>query len=83
MHRYLSNGKSIVFNNGLKAIKTGLEIKGEVLPWDEIGIPGIKNEMLSFQNKPKNEELYKIKIDQIKNLDLLIHLIENPPNEID
>lgn len=73
-------GETLHFNNHLQARALGLEINGELFAYDQINAEinnyGIK---LYHKDSPK-DPVYKSKISRIRNLDLLLDLIEKPIN---
>jgi hypothetical protein len=74
----LQNGESVTFHQEIIAERNGLQIKGELIPYHQIK-PEIKNEMLRlYQKDDQNKLMLKSHLEQIRNLDLLIDLIENP-----
>jgi hypothetical protein len=82
-YRRLGQDKTIIFHQKLRAHKQGLKIKDDLTPWTEIKQPEIKNGNLALYGKPNQEKLFKSNINQIRNLDLLLHLIKNPPTSSD
>lgn len=75
--------ETLTFHHEIKADRNGLNIKGELIPYNQI-TPEIKNEVLKlYQKDDQNELIIKSHLEQISNLDLLLDLIENPPKESD
>jgi len=65
------------FGNSLKASALGLFTKKDFFPWSDIETHVIKNERIILNSKQK--KFFQTKIQNIRNLDLLIHLIKYPP----
>lgn len=66
------------FGSGLKANALGLMDKGLFFPWSDIEPPIIKNSRFILNSK-QQKKIVQTKIQNIRNLDLLIHLIKYPP----
>lgn len=77
--RRLLQDEVIVFHKDLQAIRNGLEINQALTPWLELEKPVIDHGKFVLHRKPKKETLFKSDLNKIRNLDLLIQLIENPP----
>ena len=75
----LARGEKIIFHHNMTASKEGLEITGQNIHWDEQIQTIVKNNKLILTEQEKQEPLFKSKAKKIKNLDLLLCLIENPP----
>ena len=75
----LKNGQSSRFNDSLLANDKGLEIKEQSIPYDAVSIK-INQQTLKIYNKKEPQiPIYKSPIARIRNLDLLLNLIENHP----
>ena len=75
----LIDGEAIAFNKNLQAIRNGLKINGEFSPWRILDMPETSKGIFLLKHKETQEVLFKSRVDQIVNLDSLIHLIKNPP----
>lgn len=75
----LSDSQTIEFHKNIQANQVGLILKGETIPYEKIEAT-VKNDIikLSYDENSKNL-VFKARIDKIKNLDTLIHLINYPP----
>lgn len=80
-HRQLLRGETITFHKNLTATYPGLEIKNGLLPWQELSKAEINNGQLKFYKKNNQTEIFKVNIQNIESLDLLLHLIKNPPTK--
>jgi len=76
----LAHDQEIEFHTGLSASKEGLRIGDQQIPWDERIISLVKNNKLIIKDHENQETLFKSKLTKIKNLDLLLCLVENPPD---
>lgn len=76
-------GETIVFCKDLKAIRNGLKVNDTFSPWVILDVPEINNATFLLKSKDNQELLFKSRVDQITNLDSLIHLIKNPPPPTD
>lgn len=72
--------KTINFHKNLKAVNHGLETKAASIAWDEIEAPVIIKGLFKLNNPSDQKPFFTSKMSQIKNLDLLLHLINNPPD---
>ncbi len=79
-HDRLRRGETIKFNQKLKAVEGGLMINDELVPWSDINEPMIKNGVLKLNraNNP-DEWIFRSSNNHIKNMDLLIELLDDPP----
>ncbi|MGI6740098.1 MAG: DUF6585 family protein [Brevefilum sp.] len=76
-HEFIDFGKEIRGN------QAGLEIRGTHYKWQDLQEPLVEYSTLNlFQNEDENPIL-RSNVKRIKNLDVLIHLIKNPPNNTD
>lgn len=79
----VKQGETVSFHPGLHATPDGLKIKGQTIPFDAV-IALINKQTVNIQNKDLPEKmLFRAPITRIKNLDLLIDLLENPIQETD
>ena len=78
-YEQLNNGQEIFFHKQLVGSVKGLSVNGQIIDWSGFEKPVIKNGILSLRDKDGEENLIKTSINQIKNLDLLLSLIANPP----
>jgi hypothetical protein len=76
----LSHNQEIEFHTGLSANKEGLKIGNQQIPWDVQIISQVKSNKLIIKDQENQELLFKAKLTKIKNLDLLLCLVENPPD---
>ncbi len=76
----LAHKEEIEFYTGLSASKEGFRIGDQQIPWDERIISQIKSNKLIIKDQENQEPLFKTKLTKIKNLDLLLCLVENPPH---
>jgi hypothetical protein len=76
----LTHNQEIEFHTGLSAGKEGLRIGDQQIPWDEQIISQVKSNKLIIKDQENQEPLFKTKLKKIKNLDLLLCLVENPPD---
>lgn len=79
----LIDGEAITFSKNLEAIRNGLKIKGAFSPWIILDVPEISNGNFLLKRNDSQEILLKTRVDQISNLDSLIHLSTNPPPSTD
>lgn len=77
----LSDGKEIQFNDKLKAYDKGLEVNKEIIPYDAITAKITQNSLKLHQKTNSKKLLFRSAIPKIRNLDLLLDLIENPPKQ--
>jgi hypothetical protein len=77
--KQLLKGESLFFHQCLIAFSEGLQIKNTVIPWDDLQISISKKGILAITNKRDQTQLFKSKTRRIRNLDVLIYLLENPP----
>lgn len=78
-HSQLLKGETITFQKNLTATYPGLEIKNGLLPWQELSKAEVENGQLRLYKKNNQAEVFMSNIKNIKSLDLLLHLIKNPP----
>jgi len=77
--RKLQRGGEIHFHSNLTARKEGVQIKDLFVPWHELQAKTNKKGEILITQKVDQQVLMKFKTNQIRNLDVLMHLIENPP----
>jgi len=75
----LIDGEAITFCKNFRAIRNGLKINGNFSPWHCIDMPETKKGKFLIKHKETQEVLFKSRVNQIVNLDSLIHLIKDPP----
>jgi hypothetical protein len=76
----LADGETIKFHKGLQATQDGMIIDGDLLPYDQIEAM-INNRVIKLHQKGSPEILlFKSKISNITNLDLLLDWLKIPPN---
>jgi hypothetical protein len=81
-HQRLADGETIRFHEDLQATQGGLTINGDLFPYDQIETE-IHNQVIKLHQKEKPEVfVFKSKISNITNLDLLLDLLNIPPNPI-
>lgn len=74
----LHQGGQISFHRQLTANLNTLYIKGQQHPWERL-TPVIKNRVLVIRQLTNQEVLFKGKINQFQNTDILLAFLENPP----
>lgn len=74
----LKAGEDILFHPQLTAETEGLRIHGETYPWDEVQ-GRIHRRSLRIRETTDDQTLFNQKTKKVKNLDLLMTLLENPP----
>lgn len=72
-------GESIPFMPDLQAVLKGLMIHDDLCRWDSLNHPQLINGTLKISRIGDNKMVYKSAIKKVRNLDLLLTLIENPP----
>lgn len=77
----LSNGQVLHFGEKLKASDKGLEINNEIIPYEAIVTEVAQQSLKLFKETNPKKLLYKSEFTKIRNLDLLLDLIENPPKQ--
>jgi hypothetical protein len=77
--RRLQHGERIQFHSDIIAVNEGLQIKRVLFPWNELKVTADKKGKIRIINLANQQELFKSKTTQIKNVDALMHLVENPP----
>jgi hypothetical protein len=81
-HQRLADGETIRFHEDLQATQDGLTINGDLFHYDQIETE-IHNQVIKLHQKDKpNVSVFKSKISNITNLDLLLDLLNIPPNPI-
>lgn len=79
-HHRLAGGETIKFHRGLQATQDGLNITGNFTPYDQVETV-IHNQVIKLHQKGNPEIfLFKSKISQVTNLDVLLDLLKIPPN---
>lgn len=76
--QHLQAGSAVFFHDQLDARSEGLIIDGEAHPWGTIQ-GRIHRGRLHIQQLPGEQTLFKQKTKRIRNLDLLMTLLDNPP----
>jgi hypothetical protein len=76
----LSHQKPILFHANLQATSHGIQIGKRTYTWDQLKPTQIKNGHMTLFLKDNGQPIFKSKIKQIWNLDLLLTLLETPPN---
>lgn len=75
----LQLGEILEFHKTLQAKNGSFSIHGELTPIEEIAF-SLENQILKLHKKANPKQVvFKSKIQRIKNLDLLLNLLENPP----
>jgi len=79
-HQRLADGETIKFHKGLQASQDGLNINGDLSPYDQIETE-IHNQVIKLHQKGNPEvPVFKSKISNVTNLDVLLDLLKIPPN---
>jgi len=79
-YQRLADGETILFQKDLQATQDGLNINGDLKPYDQIETV-IHNQVIKLHQKENPEVLvFKTKLFHVKNLDLLLDLLKIPPN---
>jgi hypothetical protein len=79
-HQRLADGETIKFHMGLQATQDGLNINGDLSPYDQIETV-IHNQVIKLHQKGNPEVVvFKSKISHVTNLDVLLDLLKIPPN---
>lgn len=81
--KHLNDGQVLHFSDKLKADAKGLEVSKNLIPYDDIRYKITQNTLKLHQDSDVNKLLFKSDITKIKNLDLLLDLLENPPKQSD
>lgn len=77
----LIDGESLPFHQDLQATDRGLCIIDDLTPYGDVE-PVIKNRVINLHKKDDpNHVLFKSQITEINNLDLLLDLFDNPPDQ--
>jgi hypothetical protein len=72
-------GEKLVFHKHLQASESGLMINGDLIPYQMAAI-SVENQVVKLHEKDNPKHVFlKSNVQQIKNLDLLFNLLENPP----
>jgi len=74
-----ATNEEIKFHPGLTATKTGLRINNQQILWEEHLESPVRNNKLIIKYQENQEPIFKSELDKIENLDLLLCLVENPP----
>lgn len=75
----LSEGAVLTFHKYLQASGSGLEFKDDQIAFADVG-PEIENGVLKLHKIDQTDRVFfKSKVTHIKNLDVLIDFLENPP----
>jgi hypothetical protein len=75
----LAHGKTLKFNENIQVIKTGIELKNHFFTWREIAKAEISHGKLEISTTSNPYEPSYFPIEDIINLELLPHLVKNPP----
>jgi hypothetical protein len=76
----LSDGAVMTFHKRLQATYSGLRINEDPVAFGEVHFE-IKNRVIKLHQKDQPDKvLFKSQVTHIKNLDLLLDLLENPPD---
>jgi hypothetical protein len=79
-HQRLADGETIKFHKDLQATQDGLSINGEFTPYDQIETV-IHNQLIKLHQIDNPKVLkFKSKISHLTNLDVLLDLLNIPPN---
>ncbi len=76
----LIENKTIQFHPQIKAKLKGLEIKNQLIPWNQLNQQIHKNQSFLLTHQADNQRLIKTRIQNIRNLEILRHLIDHPPD---
>ena len=76
----MENGQEIRFHQHLVASIDGLKVKDQSINWADFMKPKVKNGSLSLNDKNGEIDLFRSSINRVRNLDLLLTLIANPPS---
>ncbi len=72
-------GETIPFTPDLQAVLKGLMVHDDLCRWASLNHPQLTKSMLNLSSIGDNKVVYKSPIKKVRNLDLLLTLIENPP----
>lgn len=76
--QHLQAGDAVSFHGQLAAKSEGIVIHGETYPWNTVK-GRLQRWSLQIQQSPDEKILFKQKTKRVRNLDLLMTLLENPP----
>jgi hypothetical protein len=79
-HDQMEKGQEIRFHNQLIATINGLKVNDNSINWTDFEKPKVKNGVLSLKDKNGEIDVFRSNINRVKNLDLLLTLIANPPS---
>ncbi len=79
MRQELLQGGEIRFHSDVIAEKEGLWIKESLFPWNVLQSKADKKGKTLLIHRVDQQVLFKSQTNQIINLDVLLHLLENPP----
>jgi hypothetical protein len=75
----LQQGESLSFHRDIDAIRTGIGIRKNFRTWHCVNKPVIKNGLLELACDDEKAKPLHIPVEKIKNLDVLLYLIDSPP----
>lgn len=75
----LNGQKMIDFGNEIRVDQLGLEVQGNHYAWMDLSEPLIEHTTLRINLAKTQTPILRSNINEIKNLDVLLHLIKNPP----
>jgi len=75
----LQQGESLSFHRDIDAIRTGIGIRKNFRTWHCVNKPAIKNGYLELACDDQKTKPLHIPLEKIKNLDVLLYLIDSPP----
>lgn len=78
----LKNNETLDFGGQISANQLGLVIQENHFEWGQLCEPLIDQATLKILTCQNQNPVFRTKISQIKNLDVLIHLIKNPPTSV-
>ncbi len=74
------HNQAVNFSPSLSATRQGFVINGDRYAWRQIEAPIVKNHKLILRKAQDHEKVFQGRVKQISNLDLLIFLVNNPPD---
>lgn len=75
----LTRQEYLEYGKGLRVNSSGLEFQECFQSWSDLENPIIEDGVLILSTKPDHSIFFRSNIHHIKNLDLLVHLINHPP----
>lgn len=76
----LRNGNTIRFSPNLSVVLKGVMINRDLCRWVSFNPPQILRRVFSLSSAVDNKTIYQCPTKEIKNLDLLLTVLENPPS---